>query len=202
MKTAQATKQAASCVPPHLFRSCESQDTMSCLCLRLWKMCLVHKGHCSCFPLQDLLTCKNHSFVSFLSYTPSLFLSEWTCQLTQECTAYFSPAYLEVFWGKAKDSAIHSTISKRSMQTLVFHLFIAERFQRDHSCLMITHPWNLARGRFPHSGDNLKPWISCLLRKRWGTIVGNSFVGLQNKDSPPTPWTSHFSSSTSYASPI
>lgn len=48
------------------------------------------------------------------------------------------------------------------------------------------------RGRFLHSGDNLKSWISCLVRKRWGTIAGNKFVGLQSKNfTPCEPATSH-----------
>lgn len=133
MKTAQATKLAASCVPPRFFSSGESQKTMSCLCLRFWKMCPVHKGHCSCFPLQDLLTYKNYSFVSFLSYIPILFLSEWTCQLTQECTTHF---FLQLTWkssgGRARTSATHSAFQNGAHKPWCFTIHsrkISERLQ-------------------------------------------------------------------------
>lgn len=192
MKTAQATEQAANCVALHLFSRCERQNTMSCLCLRLWKMCSVHKGHCSCFPFQDLLICKNYSFVSFLSYTPIFPHLNGPSSWPKSALHIFFHLTGKSSGGRAKVWAIHSAVSKWSTQTLMFHLFIPERFQRDCSCLLIIHPWNLARGRFLHSGDNLKSWVSCLLRKRWGTIAGTKFVGLQSKNfTPCEPATSH-----------
>lgn len=105
---------------------------------------------------------------------------------------FFFSSLLGSLLGEEPELQLHIVHFKMEHTNPGVLLFIPERFQRDCSCLLITHPWNLARGRFLHSGDNLKPRISCLLRKRWGTIAGNRVVGLQSKDFPPCePVTSH-----------
>lgn len=143
-----------------------------------------------------------HSKTSSLTKTTALFLSfpispffsylNGPASWPKSALHIFFSSLLGSLLGEEPELQLHIVHFKMEHTNPGVLLFIPERFQRDCSCLLITHPWNLARGRFLHSGDNLKPRISCLLRKRWGTIAGNKVIGLQSKDFPPCePVTSH-----------